>query len=108
MEKKRYFISVQARTIMLNQGDAAYELEIQATDDEVDKLNELFESLEEFDQSTYFRAHYPGIPYHHDKANDGYDYFLREIYNTLYDLGTDETRQHISAITDSLNSMGEI
>ncbi|RED55101.1 hypothetical protein [Cohnella lupini] len=56
MEKQKYYVSVQSRTIMSQQGDAAYEFE------------------------------------------DGYDYYLREIYKTIQQLGTEETRDHISTM----------
>jgi len=95
MDKKRYYISVQSRTIMEQQGDASYELEIEATPDELLKLNELFDLWDDFDSKTFFRAPIPGIPYHHDSENDGYDYYLREIYNFIYQNGTEETRNHI-------------
>lgn len=98
MDKKRYYISVQSRTIMENQGDAAYELEIEATVEDLKQLEDLFEMVDDFDIQTYFRAHYPGIAYHHDSENDGYDYYLKETYRTLYHLGTNETKDHIASM----------
>jgi hypothetical protein len=95
MEKKRYYVSVQSKTIMEQQGDASYELEIEAASEELQKLNELFELMDEFDQKTYVRFQIPGIPYHHDRENDGYDYYLKEIYHFIYQTGTEETKNHI-------------
>ncbi|RUS47925.1 hypothetical protein [Cohnella sp. AR92] len=99
MDNKHYYVSVQSKTIMHNQGDAPYELEIVASEEEVDKLKDLFAELDEYDQDTFFRAHYPGIPYHHDSQNDRYDYALKQIYGLLNRLGTEETKSHI----DSMN-----
>ncbi|MEK8128795.1 hypothetical protein WMW72_12850 [Paenibacillus filicis] len=98
MEKKKYYVSVQSRTIMQNQGDAAYELEIEATDEQVLQLQELFEEEEDFDIDSFIRVHSPSVPYHHDEANDGYDIVLTEIYRTLHHLGTEETKQHIESM----------
>lgn len=95
MEKRRYYISVHAKSILENQGEAAYELEMDATPEEAQKLKVLFDELEDFDTATYFRAHIPAIPYHHDSENDGYDYSLKEIYNLIYHLGTEETKAQI-------------
>ncbi|HUC91686.1 MAG TPA: hypothetical protein VMS09_06580 [Paenibacillus sp.] len=106
MEKKKYYISVQGQTIMEQQGDAAYELEIEANSEEIEKLRKLFVMLKESDHNCFFRAQYLAIPYHHDNSNDRYDYYLKEIYNYIYELGTDETKQHLASITDSLNTMG--
>lgn len=97
MNKKKYYISVQSRNIMENQGDAAYELEIEATSEEIEELNLIFKYLEDFDVETYYRAHYP-IPYHYDSENDGYDYYLKETYRILYRLGTKETKDHVTSM----------
>ncbi|WP_256757898.1 hypothetical protein [Cohnella sp. WQ 127256] len=98
MDSQTYYVSVQSKTIMTQQGDAAYEFEIEATSEELQKLQELFVEMEDFDNRSYIRNQIPGIPYHHDSENDGYDYYLKEIYNTLHELGTEETRNHISSM----------
>lgn len=95
VEKKTYYVSVQAGTVMNNQGDAAFEFEISATPEEVDKLAEMFETAMEADHDAYWRTHTLAIPYHHDDENDAYDASLEMIYQTIYELGTPETRQHI-------------
>ncbi|GAB6989697.1 hypothetical protein [Paenibacillus pini] len=106
MEKNKYFVSVQAKSIMLQQGDAAYELEIFANDEEINKIKGLFDSLENLDNDCLLRTPNPGMPYHHDNPNDKYDHYLQEIYETLHELGTDETKHFVSSITDQLNTMG--
>lgn len=98
MEKQRYYVSVQAKTIMAEQGEAPYELVIDATYEELQKLNELFESLNDFDEKTFIRVHIPAIPYHHDSENDGYDYYLKEIYHLIHQIGTEETRNQIESM----------
>ncbi|NOU74982.1 hypothetical protein GC098_26955 [Paenibacillus sp. LMG 31458] len=96
MDKKRYYVSVQAGTVMENQGDASYELEIDATPDDIDRLKEGFEELENFDQTSFIQvASALGIAYHYDESNDGYDYYLQEVYALINELGTEETKQHI-------------
>ncbi len=98
MEKKRYYISVQARTIMENQGDAAYELEIDATDEDIAKLIELFEAEEDADTASFNRAYTPAVQYHHDEENDEYDRNLVQVYRTLHQLGTPETKEFIASM----------
>jgi len=98
MSKQKYYVSVQAKTILPNQGDAAYELEIEAEPEDIRELMELFEEMESFDNSSYFRNMIPGIPYHHDLENDGYDYYLQQVYQKLHELGTDKTKNHILAM----------
>jgi hypothetical protein len=81
---------------MENQGDAAYEFEIEATQEELDKLQILFEKLNTYDTGTFWRSHVPVVPYHHDGDNDAYDDTLLEIYSLLNQLGTKETREHLA------------
>ncbi|WP_274648728.1 hypothetical protein [Paenibacillus humicola] len=102
MDKRKYYVSVQARTVLMNQGDAAYELEIEATPEDIRRLNDLFESVETFETQTYFRAQVPGLAYHHDSENDAYDEHLKLTYELLYELGTEETKAHIR----SMNILG--
>jgi hypothetical protein len=95
MDKRTCYISVQARTIMENQGDAAYEFEIEATQEDIDKLQQLFVMMNEYDEGTYIRSHVPAMPYHHDSDNDLYDDTLKEIYSMIGNLGPKETSDHV-------------
>lgn len=95
MDKKRYYVSVQANTVLEQQGDAAYEFEIDATDKELMKLQELFENKEDVEDETFLRAPIPAFPYHQDGENDAYDENIRSVYRLLHQLGTAETKQHI-------------
>lgn len=94
-DKQRYYVSVQSGSIFSNQGDAPYELEIDATTKEVVQLRELFDEHELLDFDNMLRGPIPAIPYHHDDENDVYDQQLQRIYTMLYQLGTPETRKHI-------------
>lgn len=98
MERKTYYVSVQSKTVMENQGDAAYEMEINATEEDLLRLEELFEEEEDYELGTYVRAHNPTVPYHHDRENDGYDAVLKEVYRTLHELGTAQTKKHIEGM----------
>ncbi len=98
MEKKKYYVSVQAESILEDQAAAAYELEIEATEKEVSQLQELFDKKGTEDNYSYLRAHLPTFSYHQDKENDAFDYYLKEIYQKLYDLGTEETKRHIEGM----------
>lgn len=95
MDKRKYYVSIQAATILENQGDAAYEFEIEATPKEAAKLGELMEIQKDYDFETFFRTPVPGIPYHHDEANDGYDAATKHVFAKIHELGTVETKQHI-------------
>ncbi|WP_088072360.1 hypothetical protein [Gottfriedia luciferensis] len=100
MEKRRYFVSVQAKTIVPNQGDAPYELEIDATIDEKHRLERIFHEIDSYDEATGVQAAF--LPsFTTDSQNkslelyNGYDYFLKQAYEMIYELGSEETRDHI-------------
>lgn len=93
--KKTFYVSVGSKQIVDEANEINFDFEIKATDEEIDKLAELFEVIDESDEQTHFRALLPFKEYHKDKENDAYDYDLKQIYQTLYELGTEETRKHI-------------
>ncbi|MEH7399490.1 hypothetical protein V7148_00720 [Gottfriedia acidiceleris] len=97
MEKRRYYVSVQAKTIVPNQGDAPYELEIDATIDEKHRLERIFHQIDSYDEAAGIQtAFIIPITNWSQENNDGYDYFLKQAYALIYELGTEETRAHIS------------
>lgn len=96
--KNNYYVSIQAMRVMENKGDGAYEFEIEATPAEVEKLQSIFAQMANADQSAYWSAHIPYIPYHLDAENDRYDRALKNAYQVVYELGTDETKNHILAM----------
>jgi hypothetical protein len=98
MEKKRYYVSVQAETLMEHQGDAAYEFEIDATPEDVQQLHELFESESEADFQNYLRIHNPKILEEELVSHAMFDQHLTEVYRLIHQLGTPETQAHIQSM----------
>lgn len=98
MEKKTYYVSVQAKTILEQQGDAAYELEIEATPEEVHRLHELFESESEADFANYVRMHHPEILEEELVSHAWVDQYLTEVYRLIYQCGTPETKAFVQSI----------
>lgn len=93
--KKPFYVSVQAGSIVPQEGDTNFEFEVEATDAQMDALQQLFDKREEADNAAYFRAHVPFLEYEHDAPNDAADRELTAVYRMLYELGTPETRRHI-------------
>jgi hypothetical protein len=102
MEKKKYYVSIHAGPdtgeIRNVKGDSTFDFEIEASEEEVEKIQELFEATQDAAHNSFWRAHVPYIPYHDDKVNDDYDEALVQIYKLLYDLGNTETRNHIESM----------
>lgn len=96
MEKRRYYVSVQAKTIVPNQGDAPYELEIDATIDDKHRLERIFHQIDSYDEATGIQAILvPPITHLSLENVDGYEYFLKQAYELIYEFGTEETRAQI-------------
>ncbi len=99
MEKKTYYIAVGSGEILEPEDVTGnFEFEIRATEEEVDKLQEIFEELAMNEEDTAARALIPFREYHLDKENDAYDWNLTELYRMLHELGTPDTKSHIEAM----------
>ena len=98
MDKKTYYVSVQANTILENEGAAAYEFKIHATPEEMNFLQDMMNEKMEFDDATFTRAHLPGMPYHQDVENDDYDDSLKQIYKKIYEYGDEAAKKTIASM----------
>lgn len=102
MDKKKYYVSIHSGPdtgeIRNYKGDSTFDFEIEATDAEVERIQELFEETQDAAHDSFATVHFPFTPNHEDKANSEYDHALFEIYRMLHDLGNDETRKHIESM----------
>jgi len=98
-EKKTFYVSVGHGEILEPSSMTGnFEFEINATDEERNQLEELFEESLEAQDDTVARAMIPMREYHNDKENDAADYYLTQIYAKLHELGTSETKSHIESM----------
>lgn len=98
-ERKTYYVSVQAGSVLEDPEAAAFELEISANEEELNRLQELFEELSSEDEAEM--AHFTSHPYGTtpvERINSAYDGFIEGIYKLLYELGTPETKRHIASM----------
>ena len=98
-ERKTYYVSVQAGSILEDPTSTAYELVIEANEEELNRLQELFEELATMDEAEAFqftRHPYGTAPI--ERISAGYDGFIEDIYRLLYQLGTPDTRAHIATM----------
>ncbi|OEH92109.1 hydrolase [Bacillus solimangrovi] len=95
MEKKKYYVAVGPREISQVKDYALNQFEIEATDNEIAMLREVFDDAYSADWLSYWRAHIPYVQYHHDKENDMYDRDLMKAYQMIYELGSNETKEQI-------------
>ncbi|MFD1739246.1 hydrolase [Bacillus salitolerans] len=93
--KKTYYISLARGEISQISTASPWNYKIEATDEEIVQLREYFDQIYSSDWQGFFRAHTPYIEYHHDPTNDAYDETIQKVYGLIYELGDEETREHI-------------
>lgn len=78
---------------------AAYELAINANDEEVARLRELFEELSSMDEAEVW--HFARTPFetdHDESLNGAADEIVIRIYRLLHECGTKETKRLIETM----------
>jgi hypothetical protein len=99
LDKKTYYVTVdvgpqtgQIRDeISLN--DAVYDFEIQATPEEINQLQQLFEDTQDADLKTFIKAHIPFQTLEREKESWNEDDKIDAVYQMIYNLGTVKTKQ---------------
>lgn len=96
MEKDKYYVNLQSREIsrIKHGNNAAFT--IFATEGDIKSLRKKLDRVHVAENDTFWRAHIPIMPYHHDTANDRYDASFAEALQMIYDLGDKEARAYIT------------
>jgi hypothetical protein len=95
MLKKTYYISLGTGEISQSSTASTWNYKIEASDEEIVQLREYFDQIYSSDWQGFFRAHVPYVEYHYDPTNDAYDETMHKAYELIYQLGDEETKQHI-------------
>lgn len=95
MERKTYYISLAEGSISQVSTASSWDYQIQATDDEITQLREIFDQNYSSDWQGFWRAHIPFVQYHYDRENDAYDNGLQQAFKMIYELGDEATKSHI-------------
>jgi hypothetical protein len=98
-QKNTYYIDVGSGEISRNATSSTWSYKIEATDDEITKLRELFDQNYSNEWGTFWRAHAPYVQYHHDRENDSYDNTIQQVYSMIYQLGDEEAKTHIQSMS---------
>ncbi|SET33205.1 hypothetical protein SAMN05216389_10919 [Oceanobacillus limi] len=98
MDKKKYYVSLQAQEISQIEYSNNDEFVVYATEEEIEELRSKMDQMEDAALGTFIRSHVPIKPYHEDESNDKYDAGITDAYQMLYDLGDTNTKAHIESI----------
>jgi hypothetical protein len=99
MNKKTYYVSVQAGDILDDPHAAAFEFEIEATDIQVALLQDMMDVWSQADSHSVSSM----FGYMSDKKPaearvEEYDEGLLRIYQFIHEMGTPETKKHIESM----------
>lgn len=95
-DKNTYYVSVQGRSLLEDQGAAAYEWSIVATPEEADQVSHLLEQLDEKETSSFLAFTYPWPDSPEEEVNASYQSVVDALYREIFRLGTPETREQLS------------
>lgn len=103
-ERKPYYVAVGAGQILEDPTAAPYELEINANEEELNRLQELFEELASWDEAQV--SHFAWNPFGSasvERINLGYDQLITRIYKLMHELGSEQTKAHIASMKLDVN-----
>ncbi|QGQ93982.1 hypothetical protein EHS13_03195 [Paenibacillus psychroresistens] len=99
MDRMNYWVSVGNHEIVPQGEGNNHEFEIAANEQELDLLRELFDEMDQIDNSLVLkRASTPYevfTPAGQEVKTLPYDKKLIDVYRTIYDLGLPNTKEHI-------------
>lgn len=97
-QKKTYYINVGTCEISRSSTSSTWGFQIQANDEEITELRELFDQNYLTEWKNFFRAHVPYVQYHYNRENDAYDSTIQQVYGMIHKLGDEDARNHIESM----------
>jgi hypothetical protein len=96
--KKTYYINISEGEISSVSTASPWNFKIEATDEEITGLREIFEQSYSTGWQNFMRTHVPYVQYHYDRENDALDSLLVQAYEMIYKLGDEEAKTHIESM----------
>jgi hypothetical protein len=96
--RKTYYVDIHGKQMHLQQGIAAYDLEINANDAEAQQIEEQFRKLDERDEATLNRMILIRGGEQIAAMNDEHEEEMQKLFQLLHQYGTETTRQHIESM----------
>ena len=95
MQKRNYYVNIQARTINVVRNADTVEWEINGTAADAERIQEWFDELQEADESPLGQFFQLGIGSDTQENEKYYEYCLRHLYQEMYALGSLETKRQL-------------
>jgi len=98
--RQTYYVDIQGKQLHLQQGIAAYDLEIVASEAEAGQIEEQFRKLDERDEESaqfMLRFSFRGGENVFEK-NGEYEQEMQKLFQLLHQYGTEATKRHIESM----------
>lgn len=92
MERRFYYVSVQGRWLQEHPATSAYEWIVSATLEEAEQLGRWLGRIGEEEENGFLGFTYPWPDSPEAEVNRSYHRHLSQVYQEIYNLGTEETR----------------
>lgn len=97
-QKQNFYINIQSHEIARDPYHSEWDFKVEATEQEIAELEQLFDENHKTDWESYMRSHVPFLEYHHDPQNKEFDQRLQAIYAWIYVQGDAKTREQINSL----------
>ncbi len=98
MEKEKFYVNIGTQEVSRIKAGNNDSFVIFATPEDIIELRELFDEMYDSDNLAFIRAHVPIKEYHNDAENDMFDQGMINVFQKLYTLGDEQTRDHIRSM----------
>ncbi|MFC7678056.1 hypothetical protein [Paenibacillus sp. GCM10028914] len=98
MDKSTYYVSVQSRSVLTEQGASSYEWEIEATPEEADQVRIELDLMQEKEEEAFPGYVFPWPDTPEQSTNALFQDALDHVYMTIYRLGTPETKSQMQQL----------
>ncbi|MCM3129365.1 MULTISPECIES: hypothetical protein [unclassified Paenibacillus] len=94
MGKQPYYVSITQKLIHQDSSESS-DYEVHLDEEQLSILQDMLTTMDQEDRYTLQRTPVPYKSADHDDANDEFTVQLKELYQFIYDAGTDDTRSEI-------------
>lgn len=98
MDKSTYYVSVQSRSVLTEQGASSYEWEIEATPEEADQVRIELDMMQEKEEEAFPGYVFPWPDTPEQSTNVLFQHSLERVYMAIYRLGTPETKSQMEQL----------
>ncbi len=95
MDKRKYYVSVHGRSVLMDRGATTYEWEIEATEEQAQEIRRLMELVKDKEEDAFLGFTFPWPDTPELVVNTTYQNALDDVYQRIYEWGSMDTRKQM-------------